>query len=834
MGIVKWINNSVQAKLTLILTVGFSFLAVTVVITFWTFGRIGDLTPTVNEAGVQRMRVWKMAGLSRAYATGDTQERAYYKAEIRKSIAQFETSQKGLASGDTSLGLLGTHDPTILKQIAAVNEVWKDYRSNLEYVLASDTSAQDALGRINASMDPLFAEVVGVLQVMAQVPGQGNSVDEAAAQRMRVYRMAWVANQYLAPQDAEVQTSLAVELADLIARFDAAQKGLRSGNPELGLAGTKNSALLSQLDKVDAIWASYQSDLHHVLNADVQLPVTLQLLDSLAPQLFAEAEKTVALVAAESPRTIGSVQRLQLALVVAAILGTVGVLWFMRITIVRPLTDVRKTAARLSDEEIPSLVSALSAMAKGDLTQSVGFSLRETPVKSGDEVGQIAEAFNSVSKGLSSVGESYNDMAVNLRGFIGQTVQASDKIAGASSQLAGAADQAGKATQEIARSSQQLATGAREQYQKVQGTDATLGQLGEAIDQIARGSQDQANSIEQACVMVAQVTQSIGDVANNAQAAAERAKQAREAAHSGMDIVSKTVGGMAHIKSAVETTSQRISELGKHSAEIGKIVAVIDDIAAQTNLLALNAAIEAARAGDQGRGFAVVADEVRKLAERVTQATKEIASLIETVQKGVTQSIEATERGAKNVLEGSQNADLAGEALKKIREAVEQAAQQIESISVAAVQVRSSAEDMVKTMENLSSVVQESSAASEEMAASSSEVKTSMSDMASIAQSNTSSTEEVSAAAEEMSAQVEEVVAASQTLSQLAQDLQQTATFFHLGDEEDEGMVKSGPAVAANGHTSAVKKNGHAASLNGKGKSELVPLGAAHAAFGRN
>ena len=368
---------------------------------------------------------------------------------------------------------------------------------------------------------------------------------------------------------------------------------------------------------------------------------------------------------------------------------------------------------------------------------------------------------------------------------------AAKSVGESSAEMSSTAEQAGSATQHIATASQEVATGATNQAENIQATTASMKELNEALAKITEGNKEQMESVETANRIVNEVSSLAEEVSANANVALEEAQTARTAAGHGADTVNKTVEGMDRISKAVESVGDVIQNLGAQSAEIGKIVAVIDDIAAQTNLLALNAAIEAARAGEQGRGFAVVADEVRQLAERVTSATSEIAGLIEGVQKGVEDSVAAAESGKEEVVRGTELTAEAGEALGQILEAVQAVTSQVEEIAEKSSTVETSSVEMVKVIEEVKTSTQASVVATDQMRVSSEDVNKSLDSVTSIAEENSANSEQMSASAEEMNAQIEELIATSQTLDDLARDLNASIGTNGAVDDESDSSTRS-------------------------------------------
>lgn len=454
--------------------------------------------------------------------------------------------------------------------------------------------------------------------------------------------------------------------------------------------------------------------------------------------------------------------------------------------------------SRMIANPLQAMVPVAQAVAMGDVDQRI-------KAISGDETGAVGAAFTDVIEYMKEMavaaekmaegdftveitpksekdvlGKAFSRMITNLSNLIGQVRGVAVNLTEASESLSKAAEQSGQATQQIASTSQQVAKGAGEQSTALQQTTEGVEQLAKAIDQISQGSQEQAKGIEKTVTSVNQVSASVSQVAENAKTAAEGSSQASESARKGAGMAQQTVDGMEKIRTTMGVASDRVTELGERSNEIGKIVATIDDIAAQTNLLALNAAIEAARAGEQGRGFAVVADEVRKLAERSSGATKEIADLITGIQNGVAEAVKAMEEGNKEVDSGYQLATDAGESLNEILKTVNEVGKQVSEIAEAAGDLSRISTEMVKATDSVSSAVEQNTAATEEMSANSGQVSKSIESVAGVAEENSAATQQVSAAAEEMSAQVEEVVANAQSLSQMSEDLKQNVAMFKL------------------------------------------------------
>lgn len=240
----------------------------------------------------------------------------------------------------------------------------------------------------------------------------------------------------------------------------------------------------------------------------------------------------------------------------------------------------------------------------------------------------------------------------------------------------------------------------------LQSVSSSTVSLQHASTEIAKGSQELAARTEQAAANLQQTSASMEQIAAVVTNASDSAQQADQLALATKELAQQGLVSMHNVEQTMDT-------INASSSEISSIVSLLDSIAFQTNILALNASVEAARAGEHGRGFAVVAQEVRILASRSSDASKNIATLINT-------SLSRTQSGVDQVK-----------------------------------QTGVTMQEMVKSIERVAGVIGEISAGAKEQSVGIGQVNDAVNELDSMTQHNASMVEESSAAAAELREQAD-------------------------------------------------------------------------------
>lgn len=250
-----------------------------------------------------------------------------------------------------------------------------------------------------------------------------------------------------------------------------------------------------------------------------------------------------------------------------------------------------------------------------------------------------------------------------------------------------------------------------------------------ATKSLVSNSNDNQNSLdiqlretESVAAAVTEMGATIREIVTNTEDAARKALSSNENAEQGSQQVNLTIDSINFLSDKLDTAVNDVNALAEESKNVGSVLDVIRGIAEQTNLLALNAAIEAARAGEHGRGFAVVADEVRTLAMRTQESTKEIETIVTSLQNRISGIVsvidQCQEQGSTSTLRASE----AGEKLVSITEDVKSIMDMNTQIATAIEQQSKVAEEVNQNVVAIRDVADNSFQRAKENAASSEDI----------------------------------------------------------------------------------------------------------------
>lgn len=228
----------------------------------------------------------------------------------------------------------------------------------------------------------------------------------------------------------------------------------------------------------------------------------------------------------------------------------------------------------------------------------------------------------------------------------------------------------------------------------VSGVEADTQEILTAMTRQIAMANEQDAVVTETTATVNEVRATVTETAERAQSVAETAQVSVDISRTGTESVTQTVLGMEVIRHRVEDIADNILVLSENTQQIGEIIATVNSLADQSRMLALNASVEAARAGEEGKGFAVVALEVRNLADQNREATVQVREILGEIQRATNAAVMVTEEGSKGVDQGQTLVNRAGDSIRDLSHAIEEAA-------LAAMQIAASTRQQTIGMDQL-------------------------------------------------------------------------------------------------------------------------------------
>lgn len=499
--------------------------------------------------------------------------------------------------------------PSVLKDIRAVENTWLELRQSADEVL----STQEAVLSVRQDIDVIRDIVPQLQDISEQIVRSIESNDAAGSQIVIASRQMMLAQRIQSSLDrvfvGGTETAGAIDqFGRDTEEFGRVLESMIRGDTSRGIEPITSPLARGKLRQVATLFATVNDYATRIVDTTPELLKALEASAGVAGLSGKVSNAANDLLAAYS--TVPgrwAIGQLKIGPTLVVLLGALAVLVaiFLGTTLV---ADARRRAQESREinernqQAILRLLDEMGDLAEGDLT--VEATVTE------DITGAIADSVNYAVEAL--------------RGLVATINDTSEKVA--------------SSTEETRKVATELEEASELQTEQISGATSRIGEMNVAVQQMA----------------------------DSARESADVAQRSVELASNGATAVRRTTDSMDTIRGQIQETSKRIKRLGESSQQISEIVELIEDIADQTNILALNAAMQAAMAGEAGRGFAVVADEVQRLAERSGNATKQIDTLVRTIQSDTNEAVSSMESSTAGVVAGAKLAEDAGDALMEI------------------------------------------------------------------------------------------------------------------------------------------------------------------------